>query len=153
MEHDQLPRGGHCPRPDGENHCREERVSVAGLSGDVRPHQLSGSYPPSTQHAPAEVVDGYGCSYTSSRARAFIVSRRTVSFSMRSRRTSKPIPGVCGSTISPALLTVTSGSMMSSDQYRFEADTSPGNVKFGSDDNAILCARPMPVSSIPPHHT
>ena len=45
--------------------------------------------------------------------------------------------------------------MMSSDQYRFDAETSPGSEKFGSEESAILCARPMPVSdgSLPPHHT
>ena len=28
-----------------------------------------------------------------------------------------------------------------------------GNVKFGNVDNAMLCARPIPDSSIPPHQT
>ena len=38
-------------------------------------------------------------------------------------------------------------------QYRALGDRSPGSVKFGSDASATLCARPTPLSSIPPHHT
>ena len=42
---------------------------------------------------------------------------------------------------------------MSCVQYRALAETSPGSVKFGSVDKAMLCARPTPDSSIPPHQT
>ena len=42
---------------------------------------------------------------------------------------------------------------MSRFQYRLLADTSPGRTKFGSVESAMLCARPMPDSSIPPHQT
>src|ERR1035441_9158721 len=55
--------------------------------------------------------------------------------------------------IIPCGETSTSGSMMSSFQYRFEAETSPGRRKFSSVESAIFWARPMPVSSIPPHQT
>src|SRR5229473_3135412 len=43
--------------------------------------------------------------------------------------------------------------MMSSFQYRLEADTSPGKRKLSSVDNAMLWARPTPDSNMPPHHT
>ena len=49
--------------------------------------------------------------------------------------------------------TSTGGEIMSRSQYRLLAETSPGSTKFGSVDSAILCARPMPDSSMPPHHT
>jgi hypothetical protein len=41
---------------------------------------------------------------------------RTVSFSIRSRFTAKPMPGPLGGTIVPRFVTVTAGSMMSSSQ-------------------------------------
>src|SRR5574340_382546 len=47
----------------------------------------------------------------------------------------------------------TGGVMMSWAQYRRLAETSPGSVKFGRVASAILCARPMPASSMPPHQT
>ena len=43
--------------------------------------------------------------------------------------------------------------MISSSQYRADADTSPGKVNPGNVDIAMLCARPIPDSSIPPHQT
>ena len=39
--------------------------------------------------------------------------------------------------------------MMSSLQQRLLAETSPGSVNPASVDMAMLCARPMPVSSMP----
>jgi hypothetical protein len=63
---------------------------------------------------------------------ALTTSFLTVSFSIKSVFNSYPRPGFSGTVINPFADTVTSGSMMSSFQYRFDADTSPGNVKFGS---------------------
>ena len=42
---------------------------------------------------------------------------------------------------------------MSSAQYRRDAETSPGNLKFSSVERAMLCERPIPDSSMPPYHT
>ena len=42
---------------------------------------------------------------------------------------------------------------MSRAQNRRDAETSPGSVNPSSAASAALAARPMPVSSIPPHHT
>src|ERR1700733_3038069 len=63
------------------------------------------------------------------------------------------MPGPDGAAIFPDEDTVTGGSIMSCSQYRFDADTSPGKVNPGSVDIAILWARPMPDSSMPPHQT
>src|SRR5437762_9568436 len=63
------------------------------------------------------------------------------------------MPCPVGALIVPSRLTVTGGSMMSSSQYLSDAETSPGRLKPGSVDSAILCARPIPASSMPPHHT
>jgi len=82
-----------------------------------------------------------------------IVSLRTVSASIRGTLTLKPMPGASGALIVPRSLTVTGGSMMSSSQYRALAETSPGKVKPASVDIAMLCARPIPDSSMPPHQT
>src|ERR1700688_327363 len=54
-------------------------------------------------------------------------SVRVVSFSISSRRGVKPMPGPCGTVIVPRDETVTSGSMISSCQYRLLALTSPGS--------------------------
>ena len=67
-----------------------------------------------------------------------MTSRRLVSDSMRSILGKYPIPGAVGTRIVPCLVTSTSGSMTSSVQYRRLAETSPGKVKFGSVDIAIL---------------
>ena len=53
----------------------------------------------------------------------------------------------------PRGLIVTAGSIMSSSQYRELAETSPGKVNPDKVAMAMLCARPMPDSSIPPHQT
>src|SRR4051794_41982342 len=63
------------------------------------------------------------------------------------------MPVAVGASIVPVLLTTTAGSMMSCSQYLAEAETSPGKVKPGCVDIAMLCARPIPDSNIPPHHT
>ena len=46
-----------------------------------------------------------------------------------------------------------SGSTMSRSQYRRLGLRSPGRVNPGSEARATLWARPMPLSSMPPHHT
>ena len=55
--------------------------------------------------------------------------------------------------IRPSEETSTGGSTISSSQYRLLAETSPGSVKLSRLDSATLWARPMPDSSMPPHHT
>src|SRR5699024_12218022 len=42
--------------------------------------------------------------------------------------------------------------MMSLYQYFDDAAVSPGRLKLARELIAILCARPIPASSIPPHH-
>src|SRR6266498_617182 len=81
------------------------------------------------------------------------VSARTVKSFIRFKFTSNPIPGLAGAAIVPCELTVTGGSIMSSSQYRALAETSPGKVNPARVAMAMLCARPIPDSSIPPHHT
>src|SRR5262245_32618085 len=72
---------------------------------------------------------------------------RTVSRSMRSSLTLNPMPGPRLCRIRPSAEISTSGSMMSSDQYRLLADTSPGSEKFSRLESAMFWARPTPDSS------
>ncbi len=119
---------------------------------DKTSQEASGEQP---TELPATLDD---CKLTSSQELldSLLQTRRsflTVSFSILSRRGSNPIPGPVGTRIVPRDETVTSGWMISSSQYLLLAVTSPGSVKFGSVESAMLCARPIPDSSIPPHHT
>src|SRR5262245_3208165 len=97
---------------------------------------------------------GYKCDvsasvFTHCSTNSFLTVKPSIRFSF----TSYPIPTPAGRGMFPRGVTSTGGVMMSSAQYRFDADTSPGSVKPGSVDIAMLCARPIPASSMPPHQT
>src|SRR6266704_5353114 len=81
------------------------------------------------------------------------VSARTVKSYSRFKFTSNPNLDLAGAAIVPCELAVTGGTIMSSSQYRALAETSPGKVNPARVDMAMLCARPIPDSSMPPHHT
>ena len=78
---------------------------------------------------------------------------RTVSDSIISVSTSTPMPGAVGTCTMPSASIVHSGETTSRAQYRALGLRSPGSEKFGSDASATLYARPMPLSSMPPHQT
>ena len=63
------------------------------------------------------------------------------------------IPGSFRLMIVPRGVTSTSGVIISSVQYLFEAEISPAMVKPAWVAIAILWARPIPASSIPPDQT
>src|SRR5206468_396287 len=67
--------------------------------------------------------------------------------------TRTPRPQRVGTAIVPPFWSTNGGSTMSSAQYRSLAEMSPGSRKFGRVARATLQARPIPVSSMPPHHT
>ena len=69
------------------------------------------------------------------------------------RFTSTPIPALSVSTAIRPSSIFHSDTTISLSQYRLLGEISPGMVKFGSDASATLCARPTPLSSIPPHQT
>ena len=70
----------------------------------------------------------------------------------RRRRRRSRGPGEVGTATVPSAATSTGGTMTSRSKYRRLAEMSPGRVKPGRLARATLCARPMPDSSIPPHH-
>ena len=63
-----------------------------------------------------------------------------------------PSPGPVGTVISPSA-SITNGSVTSRLKNLEDELVSPGRVNPGNYARAIFDARPMPVSTIPPHQT
>ena len=64
----------------------------------------------------------------------------------------RPSPGSVGTVIMPSA-SIVSGSVTSWLKNREDELVSPITVNPGSDASAMLAARPIPVSTMPPHHT
>src|SRR6267142_2031373 len=94
-----------------------------------------------------------GCQLELCQRPLLIVSFLTVNLLILGRLIENPIPTPFGAAIVPLGETVTGGSIMSSSQYLELAETSPGKVNPASVAMAMLWARPIPDSSMPPHQS